>query len=148
MLTVEWNDSYATGEPLVDQQHKTLFQNVARLGRLSAEKDPDQIQEILEYLNTYVANHFHYEERCMERYRCPLAAQNKTAHERFIRTVGAFTRRVEAEGLNQALVDDLVHTVNAWLISHICKVDVDIKKCRNLAKNCREAPTGPKSAAG
>lgn len=124
---MEWSSRFATGIEHIDDQHRMLFRMVADF-RLSLD---DQRGErtyglLLGLLGDYARAHFDFEERCMERYRCPVAGQNRLAHEGFLRMLGDFRTRYESGGYRADDAHELVDALNRWLENHICRIDVQL----------------------
>ncbi|MBM3907504.1 MAG: bacteriohemerythrin [Gemmatimonadetes bacterium] len=127
---MEWNESYATGVPQLDQQHQTLFKAVAALA--DAVDSPDGAAEyarLLVFLVHYCKDHFSIEERCMAQHRCPTAATNKAQHAGLIEMLGEHQRYFAANGYDQRDAQLLVTTLQHWLRSHIGRVDLELRRC-------------------
>jgi hemerythrin len=86
---LEWKSEYETGVPAIDTQHKVLFDNINRLGKLldKAAIERAESDYLLEFLEQYAAQHFQSEETCMARFHCPAHAQNKLEHSHFMDVV-------------------------------------------------------------
>ncbi|MHB8839410.1 MAG: bacteriohemerythrin, partial [Gemmatimonadaceae bacterium] len=69
---MQWNESYATGIPQIDDQHKSLFKAVAALATAVERGDgASEYLRLVSFLDRYCREHFSFEEGCMERCRCP-----------------------------------------------------------------------------
>ena len=79
---------------------------------------------MLESLELYVVSHFSYEEGCMARFVCPVAADNKVAHALFVGMLEEFNVRYAARGFDAADASILVGTLEGRLADHICHIDV------------------------
>jgi hemerythrin len=127
---LEWSDEYCTGIAKVDDQHKKLFQMVNEFEKDIREgKGERAYRAALVFLSGYVKNHFGFEEKCMEEHRCPMAETNHNAHQKFLATFKSFEEKLGKEGFTWENLRDLHTTVEDWLVSHICKVDVHLKSC-------------------
>jgi hemerythrin len=84
---------------------------------------------LLQTLDVYTRTHFGFEERCMERYHCPVAEKNKDAHAKFVVVLAGFRERHAANGFDRADARSLMDTLDRWLADHICSVDVHLKDC-------------------
>ena len=82
---------------------------------------------MLQSLDLYVRTHFGFEERCMEKYACPVAEGNKKAHARFVEVLSGFQQRYAVSGFDRTDPRNLVDTVDQWLADHICRIDVRLK---------------------
>jgi len=62
-----WKEKYELGVPLIDEQHKELFKRVESFMQVlrmasSWEDKVDKVNETLDFMNTYVVEHFRDEE--------------------------------------------------------------------------------------
>ena len=125
---MRWSDEYATGIENIDGQHKMIFQMSEDFRAALDEGRGERVyDEMLRSLDLYVRTHFGFEERCMERYRCPVAEGNKRAHARFAEVMSDFRQRYSARGFDRGDARDLVDTMDQWLTDHICRIDVRLK---------------------
>ncbi len=130
---LEWNDRYATGDALVDDQHKKIFQIVNKFEeQVKAGTAEENIENTLKFLGTYVQTHFSYEEGCMNKHKCPVAEQNKQAHAQFLQDYATFQARFSSEGYTDILARTLLKITQEWLLKHICGIDVHLKHCLSL----------------
>jgi hemerythrin len=55
-----WSKDFETGSPLVDTQHRMLIEKINEFGQLLNGPPPskDAIDELLEFLDSYVRFHF------------------------------------------------------------------------------------------
>ena len=65
----------------------------------------------------------------MERYRCPAHAQNKQAHEQFMKFLREFKERCRAEGLRLDVLHSLYQRLSSWVEGHILTVDTQLRPC-------------------
>jgi hemerythrin len=128
-INMLWSEQYATGIGRIDEQHKTLFE-MAETFRTALDKKVGKrvYESLLESLDGYAAAHFNFEEECMERYRCPVAETNMQEHRNFVEVLAGFKQRYAANGFDPLDARKLVETVNQWLASHICRVDINLKQ--------------------
>ena len=121
-----WNDSFLTGLPSVDQQHYRLVELINNLGELaiSAEAvDPRAFISARDAMLDYAKVHFGEEESQMERAGLDLRYLDghRAAHRSFINEVlalGEVGDNISREWA-RGLVEYLVH----WLAYHILGVD-------------------------
>jgi hemerythrin-like metal-binding protein len=129
-----WSEQFATGHPTIDEQHRTLFDNINRLEGLLVQTNPSRAEvdfmlDLIGYLEGYVVQHFQLEEQCMESHRCPVFQQNKDAHRQFVAFFQRFRERCQAEGFRQELLHHLHQTIHDWIQQHIMRIDVQLKPC-------------------
>lgn len=127
---LKWNDTFLTKQPEVDAQHQKLFDIINGFEAAVRNKTAEAtIGETLKFLGNYVKTHFTFEEGCMDRMKCPAAAENKAAHAEFLKVYQTFSQRFQTEGYSEALANELLKTAQGWLVKHICGVDVKLKNC-------------------
>lgn len=127
---MQWNESYTTGVPRLDQHHRRLFKVVTAMSKVVASDDgASEFLRLLGFLDHYCRNHFGDEEGCMLRYRCPAAHRNKQQHEGLLQLLAKHRRYYTANGYDpdDALV--LTNSMKHWLHSHICGVDRQLCHC-------------------
>jgi hemerythrin len=126
---MQWSEAFATGVDRLDEQHKLLFKMT---GDFRAALDEGRGQRVygtlLVALDTYARSHFRFEESCMERYRCAVAAANTKAHEGFVTLLNDYRARYEARGFDPTEARTLIDTLDQWLESHIGRIDVQLRE--------------------
>jgi len=103
MSIVLWDERFATGSSTLDHQHRVLMDHVNHLAGMLTNTNPtlkecDFLIHLVDFLESYAASHFKFEEQCMESYRCPAHARNKEAHGQFMSYIQEFNRRFRIEG--------------------------------------------------
>lgn len=132
-MAIEWKNNYETGDKRIDGQHKNLFEYINRLegliqtGQAGRAIDKVEVENLLGFLDSFVNTHFAYEELCMSQRRCPVAAQNKEAHNRFMQVFEDFNQRYAQLGVDLPMLTDLHRTLTYWLTNHICRIDVSLR---------------------
>lgn len=130
-MTSTWNASLAIGIPLIDMQHQQLLEQMdALVDALKSKKDPKQIHNLLSFLTMYVNNHFGYEEQCMHIKQCPVAGQNKSAHEYFIAKLGLIKEQLNRQQSTDLLAQQVSNDLLNWFVSHIKGIDVRLSSCK------------------
>lgn len=133
---MQWNESYATGIPHLDQQHQALFKAVAAMAAALATDDgASEFERLLEFLSRYCREHFADEEGCMERYRCPSANKNKQQHEGLLRMLAEHQRFLSAHGYDPHDAQMLVTSMEHWLHSHLRGVDRELRHCVKASRS-------------
>ncbi|HRE26467.1 MAG TPA: bacteriohemerythrin, partial [Anaerolineales bacterium] len=127
---IAWDEGMASGDPLIDEQHRQLIDQINRLLMAMVEgRGRPEVEASLAFLETYVAKHFGYEESCMAKHNCPVAGKNKEAHTKFVASFRAMRSRIESEGPSTALAIELQHNLADWLVNHIRKIDTHLAGC-------------------
>jgi len=127
----QWNDKYSTGNADIDNQHKQIFAYLDELEERIEKGNATEkwASDFLSALTYYTRSHFCFEEVCMRRGKCAIAAKNKMQHGQLIATLGKVQRRYEIEGLNDHFLDQLRKFLTSWLVNHIMKVDIHYQDC-------------------
>eukprot|EP01012_Entosiphon_sulcatum_P059320 TRINITY_DN836_c0_g1_i2.p1 TRINITY_DN836_c0_g1~~TRINITY_DN836_c0_g1_i2.p1 ORF type:complete len:712 (-),score=85.50 TRINITY_DN836_c0_g1_i2:367-2502(-) len=122
---IEWTEEYAVHIPLIDDQHRTLFDMIEQL-RLAALRSDDrgEVGSVLKGLITYCVEHFDSEELVMQDIGYPVYKSHAAVHQQFtdrcIEWVNAY-----AEG--QLEVEYVVDYLTHWLVNHILHSDKKIE---------------------
>lgn len=135
METKQWNDELNTGIPLIDIQHKTLFDLINYFVSMD-EKDltVEKISFIMESLENYIKYHFATEVKFFEKCNYDNKELNFEKHSEMI-TVFADLKLVSDE-TKYFLIRGFLNSLNLWLNTHILVYDFDyIEQLKNHLKN-------------
>jgi hemerythrin len=123
-MNMEWTDDLATGVVEIDDQHKEIFQRVAKLAAACGEgKGKDEVLRLLLFLQEYVKEHFAAEERSQIRSGYPGFIAHQAEHAKFMADVNTLTTEFQADGATLSLVIMTNKTLVSWLMRHISKTD-------------------------
>lgn len=126
-----WNESLSVGVPLIDMQHKQLLDQMdLLLVAFNTKKDTKQIVNLLMFLDMYVNNHLGYEEQCMHLKQCPIAAQNKAAHEHFKVRLKTLRAMLDQPTCSGAIAQQVLTELQLWFLNHIRSLDVRLRACK------------------
>lgn len=131
---VQWTEQLATGSDLLDQQHRMLIANINHLETLLTSLNPNREEaefliHLVEFLRAYALSHFRVEEECMAKHRCPVHAENKLAHEHFLKFFNEFEQHSRTEGFRPDLLRSLHQKLSAWIQDHVLRVDTQLRPC-------------------
>ena len=126
---LEWNSDYETGVPELDTQHKVLFDNINRIGKLLDKPEIDRAEAayLLKFLEQYATQHFSGEETCMARFHCPAHGRNKKEHEMFLEILKIAKSEFESVTMPRKVLERLHESMVWWINDHILKVDIKLK---------------------
>lgn len=79
----DWQSSFATGHPHIDQHHQELFHLTTMLDQALLLHSRDQIRDIVQFLEDYTQYHFLEEESLMKAVSHPGYPRHKHEHELF-----------------------------------------------------------------
>lgn len=128
-MSTPWKEEYSVGVPQIDTQHKTIFMflnELEQLGHLG--HDVELLHRSIAFLKEYVKQHFAFEEDCMFRYACPIAAENQEAHRKFLTAFDRIVDRYEHKEDASVLLKEVQSTVQLWLVNHIIRIDAKLKE--------------------
>lgn len=144
MKSFQWDKSFETGIPEVDEQHKYLVSLVNKYSALTAEQrySAEESAQVLNELTEYTLYHFHEEERMMV--NSGIAKEHLdehfATHHKFVQDLKEFTGSFDSysEEHSNQLLDFLVN----WLVYHILGSD------QNMARQVAAVKDGtdPKQA--
>lgn len=125
-MPIAWDPGLATGDEMIDAQHRRLFELAAALehectdGCDVAERTADAICGLVEY----VLEHFRDEEELMERSRFPASGPHRAQHQYLAGRTLAFAAECSADrGVHP---EALARFVAEWLTDHILAEDMQL----------------------
>lgn len=120
-----WNKSYETGIKAIDNDHKTLFEEIRQVAQaLVCQESDAAVDQAIKCLETYVQEHFQREETFMLNAGYPRTEEHIRKHRALTRQVECL-RRINREGLGRIDPMKLATFLSDWLSNHILKVDMD-----------------------
>lgn len=130
-MAFEWGErTMGTGVASLDEQHRELIRIVNQLMDAGYnQRGRSEVGQTLEFLGKYVREHFAREEELMDLHNCPVATQNKQAHQAFLVEFDRLARRFEDEGPTQEFIFAVRTRLVDWLIRHISMVDTRLRGC-------------------
>ena len=138
-----WNSAYETGNELVDNDHKEIFELVEQVLTSSFKSRKDKVKTAIEFLANYVVRHFANEEQLMDESGYPRTDEHKKEHSDFLEVATQlyekFLNNEFSLGEYENEDDDDLHfsleinkTVVGWLTKHVMGSD------RSLADHYRK----------
>lgn len=124
-MKVEFDNSLATGNAMIDEQHKELIGKIDKLVAC-CEEGGGKVEAIkmLDYLSDYTDFHFGEEEKLQEEVSYPAIEGHKAKHAEFKKSVEELHEMlVEEEGPTDAFVAAVQKNVVDWLFDHIKNMD-------------------------
>ncbi|MDR0562594.1 MAG: bacteriohemerythrin [Spirochaetaceae bacterium] len=121
---IAWEDRYAIGILMVDEQHKELLNLTNALYEACREGDEaagaifkDTIRQTVEY----VKKHFSAEEQILERVNYPELLAHKQEHEAFVKKVLEEVKNFESG--KSFVPNQFVRFLRDWILAHIAVSD-------------------------
>jgi hemerythrin len=119
--TVAWSAEIEVGLPLIDAQHKRLFDLAASF---AGEGDQIRVMKTLVELCDYAKVHLREEEAMLAAIGYPGLVEHKRHHARFRRMLNELLE--DARGMTLDEIAERVEAlINGWFCHHIMKVDAE-----------------------
>jgi len=123
MPIIHWQERYATGIQIIDDQHRQLTQTINELFDLMQTSAPlEEISQNLEFLMAYAVNHFQTEESVMEENGYPDIPRHLEEHRSLTEKIREFRARFASPEPPTTL--ELSRLVGDWMSHHIGEVDM------------------------
>jgi hemerythrin len=117
MRALKWGTSHAVFVTKIDDEHKEIFEAVARLRTALTNGGPaPELRDPTQRLIACVVAHFAHEERLMRAARYGSIRWHKQQHDNACRRVGQFVQRIESGDTEAGLA--LVDYLTGWLRDH------------------------------
>ncbi len=136
-MTLEWdNERMATGQPLIDAQHKEWIQRINQFNAaILLGEGEESVKETLEFLTKYANIHFTTEEDVMARLNIPVLEENRRAHEEFRAKLSEIRSWVNETGPSSVEVIALKMDMEKWVENHICTIDIRLRETIHHSEN-------------
>ncbi|MDO9527881.1 MAG: hemerythrin family protein [Syntrophales bacterium] len=144
---VKWDEDFKFGVPEIDDQHHALFSQCNKLlDALRTNREIEEVNEAITFLDTYVISHFHDEENLMEEYKYHFTDFQKWQHAKFSEYFNSLKQEIrELDDSNRYFILLRVQLlVVDWLVNHTLKLDTHLgrfikRKSRSISRNYRSA---------
>ena len=135
-MSFTWRPDLATGNTIIDNQHKGLFTAASDLfSACQIGKEQGEVEKTMAFLAQYVVTHFTDEEALQVEYNYPDYPQHKLAHATFTEQVKKLYVKLSQEGPTDDFISEVYISIGEWLLNHI-RVD-DFKMANYIqSKEC------------
>ena len=117
---LSWSDSYKIGDPLIDEEHKKIFELA---NRFSTYKDnPAKVKTLIEEILSYTKYHFKNEEEYMLSLEYPNLKEHKILHAKLIKDLHDFINELDSLEMD-AVATKLKYFIDVRIVSHILLED-------------------------
>lgn len=126
---VKWTNDFKFGVAEIDDQHRALFSQCNKLlNAIHTNREIEEVNEVITFLDTYVTNHFHDEENLMEEYKYPFTDFQKGQHAKFSEYFNSLKQEIrELDDSNRSFILLRVQLlVVDWLVNHTLKLDTHL----------------------
>ena len=118
---MEWTSDLATGQALLDEQHRGLFKSLRDLELAAAEERTLFAAYTLTRLKHYVIDHFASEEALLKQCAYPRLEEHLAEHEQF----RVRLQELQINSIHGDISTAMVIFLRDWLVNHIAKSDLD-----------------------
>ena len=120
-----WSSDCATGNKVIDHQHRQIIDLIDRLIAIEAsEENEELIGDTLNQLMRYTQEHLTYEEKLMQAHNYPGLNEHKAAHREFRKRVARFCD--EARSSKPDVLREILTYLIEWWVYHITEEDKKI----------------------
>lgn len=116
-----------TGNAIIDKEHRQLFDAInALLDACARGQGRDKLTQTMNFLESYIAQHFAHEEQLQAQSKYPDAVHHKKLHDEYKRIVSEISQELKRTGPTVALVGKVNSNVGNWLLVHIKREDAKV----------------------
>jgi len=128
-MTLQWSEDLAIGHQEIDRQHRELIEHFnAFLDACNERRGKEQLNQLFEFLDQYVIEHFRQEELLMMQNNYPEILPHQREHREFTTRLAELRRELAKSG---PTITVLIHTNKAllyWLTTHIKQIDIQLSR--------------------
>ncbi|HPJ36009.1 MAG TPA: hemerythrin family protein [Spirochaetota bacterium] len=126
MIKWEWNKRLETGIEEIDEQHHELFNKIDKLElAIYSGKSSHELKILVDYLESYVNEHFDSEEKVMLNAGYPGFAKHSRQHNEFRAYFAELIGSCRERGPDYYLAIEVDKKLREWWENHILKMDMD-----------------------
>jgi len=128
-MSFVWSPELATGNAIIDSQHKQLFEAASALfSACQIGKERQEVERTMEVLAQYTIQHFADEEALQQKCGYPHYPAHKQLHDDFKITVQALAQKMSRQDLTADFISEVYITIGEWLLSHFKGEDLKMAK--------------------
>lgn len=139
MKQLKWNTDYLTGELMVDNEHKYLFE-IAQ--EAFAVVDPsvraEKIKHTVQKLYKYTKEHFAHEEQFMTLHAFPKSKQHAILHDKIIGSLNELLQKLPQMKIVE-FEREMAHFIDVGLVKHFLSQDTQLHEWIEKRKKYRES---------
>lgn len=123
MTNLQWLDEYNTGNEIIDQQHRYLFDLANQL--LDPFNDFQATYHKFLVLDHFLKDHFDAEEKLMAEHNFSDIKPHKKAHGLLLAELDDIGQEIVRGEMNK---DKILNFMRHWLFDHFLKMDMSLKR--------------------
>ena len=122
MDIIKWRDSFETGVPSMDEEHRQLIELINTMYKVMRNKQsPEVISDVLNKMQDYGRQHLENEEKMMQETGYDRFAEHVELHKQYLERMDQLL--VLADGKNEEINREVYHFLRNWWTGHIIKED-------------------------
>jgi len=120
-----WSDELSVNNDMIDNQHKEFFYRINKLiEAVKCEKEQEEIEKLIKYLEDYTVEHFKAEEEFMCQHKYTGLLHHQRIHNKFILDFYRIKQEIEEKMNNRPFMLLRIQLlVMDWLYNHIATED-------------------------
>ncbi len=120
-MLFSWTAELSVGDDVIDAQHQGLFRETNKLLNtiIDGVPDRDKIREITIFLDTYITEHFSFEEAYMLSNKYPGIEEHRALHQDFIEQYTLLKAKIDTQQPTSESLFALENFLGQWLVHHI-----------------------------
>ncbi|MGB0681632.1 MAG: bacteriohemerythrin [Magnetovibrionaceae bacterium] len=123
-MPIKWRDEYATGNSVIDFDHKMLINMINDLeSRIACGAKRKEIAHVFDQLASYVDKHFAREEGIFMPTEYPYKEEHLSKHQEITKTVGDIVTLYK-KSPKEVDLQKVLAFLMTWLNQHILKTDM------------------------
>jgi hemerythrin len=124
-----WDESYEIGFPVIDAQHRQLFDAFNEfVEACDGGRGYSEIEKTMEFLHEYTIRHFMDEEKIQQEHRYPDYHQHKRFHDEFKIMLRDLKADFTQKGPTADVISRIQTSIGDWISNHIKVHDMKIGK--------------------
>ena len=126
-IMIRFTDDLATHFPMIDQQHKELFDrinSVVSMGAASVNKE--ETEKTIRLLGDYIIKHFSDEEALQRKYNYPKIEHHRAQHRIYIAEFNRLKAEYAQNGPSANFTLTMNNSIIQWIVRHIKTEDQDL----------------------
>ena len=120
---IAWDDALTVGIAEIDSQHKSIIALINDLEALKGQGDDIAAAKALQFLRSYLHDHFEMEAELMLDLVYPGRAAHQQQHEQFVNHVIFFEIEKEFGVVSEQMLSDILAFLTEWFLTHITQED-------------------------
>jgi len=128
-MIIDWNDGFAVGIKIIDEQHQDLIQTVNDLYDSVYQGNSDEvIEKAFKHLVDYAEHHFETEERYFDDFGYEGKEEHKAEHSLFREKLENLRSQI-GKANHEKLAVDVLTVLEGWLEIHVKDMDQKYVAC-------------------